>query len=341
VTINRLRLLESLSVASVGLTGREVLEQSHSFIFSKGNLLTFNDEVLFRAPSPLQIEGAVPAEELLAVLNRFPDDELDATVTGKEIVLKGRRRAAGIAFSTDILLPIGDVPSPTKFSPLGEDIGKMLIQAARTCGRDFSSILTTMVHITPNQIEGSDNHRLFRYTGDTGCPESVLIPASGIETVATLKLRKISVGKGWVFFKAKGNVEIAIRSSHETYHDGVDAVLKMDGGEKVSLPSNLKDILGRAEIMQASTYDAKVEILLEDGQIEVSSRKESGWFRERKKVPYSGPRMEFDVNPAFLIELLSQTRDVVVDSRKMKVAVGNIEFVVALRQRVERDSGTT
>jgi hypothetical protein len=67
--INREEFLRNLESVEPGLSPREILEQSSCFIFQKGWIKTFNDEVACKIKSPLKLEGAVQAAPLLAILS--------------------------------------------------------------------------------------------------------------------------------------------------------------------------------------------------------------------------------------------------------------------------------
>ena len=54
VKVNRETLLAALKFASLGVSLRgETLEQSNTFVFTEKELITFNDEVMTRSPTPL------------------------------------------------------------------------------------------------------------------------------------------------------------------------------------------------------------------------------------------------------------------------------------------------
>src|SRR5687768_12406403 len=56
--VDRENLLRALESVTAGLAHREIIEQSGSFVFKDGNVITFNDEIACTATSPLKIQGA-------------------------------------------------------------------------------------------------------------------------------------------------------------------------------------------------------------------------------------------------------------------------------------------
>lgn len=330
--VNREELVKILKVARIGTTPKELIEQSHSFVFSEGEILTFNDEIMVKGPCPLDFTTAVPADDFEGILARIPDEEIDISLHGNEVLIKGRRKRAGISCFQDILLPFNAVPAPSKWSKLKKDVEGVLQQAARTCGKDLTQILSTLVYVTPDRIEASDNFRLFRQEITTGFPKEVLLPASSIGTLGSLSLRKVSIGKGWAHFRTKADQIISIRCYHGKYHakKEMDSVLELKEGKKITLPKNLGKIISRTEIMSGSGYDSRIHMAIAGGILKVTSRKDSGWYREKKKIDYDGEDISFYINPDFLVEVLQKTRTVRIAEGKMKIAAKGMQFVVSL-----------
>ena len=69
--IKRAELLSTLTALRPGLASKEIIEQSTSFIFSDGRVVTYNDEVAVQHPVDLDIIGAVQGKELFALLNKL------------------------------------------------------------------------------------------------------------------------------------------------------------------------------------------------------------------------------------------------------------------------------
>jgi DNA polymerase III sliding clamp (beta) subunit (PCNA family) len=190
--------------------------------------------------------------------------------------------------------------------------------------------MATLVHITPTKIEACDNHRLFVAGLKTGFPQSVCIPAISAIAVSSLPITHVSIGEGWAHFKEEEGGTVAVRTSQERYHKSVEDLLKMDDPKQVKLPSNMAELVERAQVMNESDYDSKVMIKVADGQLTIMSRKDSGWYRERKKVKYTGTPLRFSVHPKFLADVLKRTDIVSISKDRLKLTVENVEFVVLL-----------
>ena len=79
--IDRKTMLATLESVRSGLSSfKELLEQSCSFVFKEGRVYTFNGEVSLNAELKMsegnEVNFAVPAEDLVKLLAKLPDEEI-------------------------------------------------------------------------------------------------------------------------------------------------------------------------------------------------------------------------------------------------------------------------
>ncbi len=334
--VSRSSLLDCLKKVLSGTSRKEILEQSDALIFQGEEVITFNGEVLFRHTSPVNLNAVVPARVLVRLLDKMPDDEIDVSQQGGELRIKGVHRSAGIACPVDVLLPYKEVPQPKTWSKIPEGVVRHLLHAASVCGVDPSQPLTTVVHITPKMVESCDNYRLYRATLATGFPQEVLIHYGGVQALEGMNPLEVSIESGWTHFKTKEGV-VSVICSHGTYHECIDQILNMEAKDEVLLPQTLPEMLDRAGTMAegvgpaVTKYDSNVDVTIRDGMLILASRKAVGWYRERKRIRYDGPPLQFSVNPAFLSDVLHKTHKVMIGGGRMRVEEGESIFVVCLQ----------
>lgn len=293
-------------------------------------MITFNGEILTRIPNPLpHVEGAVTAEDLHKVLNKFPDDEISVVLKADEIVVKGLRRSAGLKLQAKVSLPFANVPKPKKWRRVPEVLTGVMLQAARVCGRDETQPRTTEIHITEKVVEACDNFRMFRYKLDTRFTKECLIPATSIEAIGSLVFTHVCQDVGWIHFKTTSKHVVSVCCSKGKYPN-LTPLLKLNNPRKVVLPANLADILSRAEVMQESSLDSRVQITIANGRLTLKAQKDAGWFKEDKRVSYKGPALKFQVHPKFLMDVLEKTRSVKIADNRMALEAKDVKFLVCL-----------
>lgn len=330
--LDRVEFKEQLEQAQMAVTTTEILEQSNHFVFDDGQVISFSDEILFRSPSLLKnVTACVLASDLMKVVTKLPDETIDISVKDGSMLVKGKNRRVSLTCSEEIFLPYKDIPIPTKWKKVGAEFLPGLVAASRNCGKDATLYLTSCVHVTPDHIEATDNFRFYRKTIPTKVKRNTLIPASTIISISKEEVLAISdANKGWLHVKFGNGAVGSLKCSHEKYIDGVEAILDIDGLKRIKLPSNLSEIIDRAQIMNENNYDASISVKLAKNLITLFSRKESGWYRERKKVKYTGDELSFCVHPKFFEEVLSHTHTVETNGQRMKIEEGSAVFVVFL-----------
>lgn len=339
IEVNRMEVLSRIENAMVAVMAAPILEQSNAVVFENGELISFNGEILTRQPSPfgMGVTGAIPAADLVQVFKRFPDEVLQVETKEGELIIRGKKRSAGMRMMAEVLLPYKNVPEAGKFGTFSKKLIERIRQASGACGKDETNPRSTHVHVTENMVEATDGFRYFRANFPTGLEREFLIHSAIIGSISKHSLQEISISdEGWIHFKTTGDLKISCICNILDYYGRkiFDDIMKAEGKD-IELPENMDDILSRAEIMEPSITatgkaDSRVEISLSDNRLVIMSEKENGWFKEQKKVSYSGPAFTFCINPAFLRQMLSKTKKMRVSDHCATMEVEDIQFASAL-----------
>ncbi len=334
IEINRVEALKSLENAMVAVDVNRRLMQSDTFVFYKGNLITFNGEMRTIQTSPFgeEFEGSILAQDLLAVFKKFPDEKLKISEKEGELVVCGEERQAGVKTNQEILLPFKTVPKAKKYKTISPNLIEEMLQASLICRRDDQHWEFTCVHVDAHFVEGCDGCRYFRSEFDTGLETPILIQAAIVKKFAKFDISEIDISSdGWVHFSTGYGFEVSVIMNKSEYfkRSVLDNFLEMPDGKEVYMPQNLDEILSRAEIM-SETENASVDISVTQGEVSVFSQKKYGWFKEMEKVKYEGPAFSFSVNPTFLRNMLKKTNKLILNETRAKVKIGGVYFITAL-----------
>ena len=334
-----MEVLSRIENAMLAVMAAPILVQSDAIVFEGGELISFSGEILTRQPSPFgeKITGAILAGDLLEVFKRFPDDVLRVESKEGELIVRGKKRMAGLRMMEEILLPYKNVPDPGKFYSFSDKLIPHMLSASGACGKDETNPRSTHVHVTENMVEATDGFRYFRANFPTGLEREFLIHSAIIGSISKHSLQEISISdEGWIHFKTDGDLKISCICNISDYYGRkmFDAIMKAEGKD-IELPENMEEILSRAEIMNPSIAatgkaDSRVEISLGENRLTILTEKENGWFKEQKEVSYSGPAFTFCINPAFLRQMLSKTKKMRVSDHCATMEVEDIQFASAL-----------
>lgn len=340
IEVKREEALRRFDNAMCAVETKRCLIQSDSFVFFKGNLITFNGEIRTIQPSPFgdEIEGSILAQDLLAVFKKFSDENLLISAGDGELLVSGEKRKAGVKMDQDILMPFKTVQRAKEYKPLPPELMEYLVQASLVCSKDDSANWEmTHVHADAEFVDATDSYRYFRASLATGLDKPLLIQAKLVQVLSNFKLVEIdaTTTEGWAHFRTAENFEISLIMNKSGYFKRtmLDNLLVLPDAKHVQLPENLEEILARAEIM-CEKENQSVEVTLKEGEVSVFSKKAFGWFRETQKVDYIGPDFSFSINPAFLRGMLKKTKEMLVNDFLAKVSVDGTHFVSALIKKV-------
>lgn len=324
--IDRKQLLAVLEAASAGLSKRAIIEQSNCFVFQGGKVHTFNDEVAIRSDFSLDVEGAVQADPLLALLRKMSEDELELEIVEEGLQLKGDSRRATVKMEQDVHLPIEAVEDPGKWKQIPEGVLDALEAAASCCSMDDSHFVLTCVHVGPERIESSDDSQIFHCPMTTGIKTDALLRREAIRTVVSLKVTHWSETENWLHFKDKEGLVVSCRRYSERYPK-VDQHLEVDG-KAVGFPKDIGDALDKAQIFSSEDpVSNQVTVSLSEGRLRIEGKGPSGWYREQKKIKYNGVPLAFRIDPKLLSEISERSKKCVVGEDKIRVDTGGFTYV--------------
>ena len=336
--IDRKTMLATLESVRSGLSSfKELLEQSCSFVFKEGRVYTFNGEVSLNAELKMsegnEVNFAVPAEDLVKLLAKLPDEEIDIELKTGEFIIVGSKRKAGLKIEKEIFLPLDNVEAPGNWIAFPERLLPLMMMGAMSCGKDETQFLTVCVHFTPNAIEASDNYKIFRAELETGFKKEMLIRADSILDLKKHKPTHMSFSKNWAHFKNKEDVVCSIRIHRGKYFD--TSPFFKTKGTPIKMPGNLAEIVDRARVLgdnYVTSSNSEVSINLSESLLILSAHKATGWYEEKKRVKYTGRDISFSINPQLLLDLMAHTRDAIVsETNTLTIQTKEFSLIVALR----------
>ena len=126
--INREELLTLLQDMEPGLAKRKMLEQSDCYIFEKGSVKTFNDQIACqgKCKSMSHVTGAVPAGRLLAILSKMSDETVEVEQRDDGVHFKGKGKGLRMNVQASIELDTSGVEKPSKWHALPDSFADAL-----------------------------------------------------------------------------------------------------------------------------------------------------------------------------------------------------------------------
>lgn len=337
VRIKRAEFLQRLEAVQPGLSVKDVLEQSGSFVFKGGYVITFNGEIAARTKSglPKELEFSVVAKPLLSILNKVPDNFVEVEPSGKKFVMKGgkdgQRRRTTIRMSPQVLLPISKIEKPEVWKALPPNFAEAVAIVQECASKKKSKTAMECVHITERFIEACDNYQLTRYKIRTPVDAPILIKRDSIKHIVSLDMDKFSETKSWVHFRNRVGLTLSFLRYSQKFPD-LSQLLLPDGGEPAKLPKGLGEAVTRCEVFSSEDKDNnEVIVSLSDQELKVEGVGASGKEEEIfDNFAYEGRPMIFQISPTLLVEITKRHNECAVSPRKMLVNGGKWTYATSL-----------
>lgn len=334
MNINKQTLIKALETVKPGLASKEMIEQTTSFCFKDGKVITYNDEISISCPvEGLDLEGAISAEELYKLLSKIKKDEIDLEIEENEILIKSGRMKAYLTLQDEIKLPLEEISGKKKWKDLPKRFSEALKFAAPTCSKDMSYPSRTCVHITKQgTVEATDSYRFSINEINEMPVNDFLLPSSEALQLIKLKPTKVSEGKGWIHFKNENEAEISCRVYEDQFPD-VHQFVEVEGNE-IELPKKILDILERAEPFYKRDYflDEGIEVSISTNQIKISATGDHGRFEEDARIDYDKKEhLNFNITPYILRDIVEKTRKCIISDKMIKFAGENWIYIATLR----------
>lgn len=329
--ISRGDFLQVLESVTPGLSPKGIVEQSGSFVFQNGRVVTYNEDIACRAKSglPKDFTGAVKSKAMIDLLRALKDDVIGIDADDSHMVISGKGRRAKLRMDSQITIPMQNLEKPEVWTPVNEEFNDAINVVQGCAGKDVSKFATTCIHIHPKWMEACDNYHLARYKIETGVKEPIMVLRDALKHVAGLDMTHFSETPKWIHFRNPAGVILSTQRHVEQYPN-LKSYLDVDG-TPATLPKGLSSAVSLAKIFSQENADANLVVIqLTANKLVVTGIGSSGEYSEVKKLVYSGPDLEFTVPPEIISEISSKYSECIINPKRLMVKGGKWTYVTTL-----------
>lgn len=331
--LNREEMIDILSRVLPGLAKKIAAQQSTSFVFRQGRIITYNDEICVSVKADWGFEGAVQADPLYKLLNRLKGDTVLTEVKEGQLRITCGRSRSGIKMDAEIVLPLEEITMPTE-DTVTVEIPKGFAEAVQMClftaGRNRTKPIMTCINIDNDIIQSCDNHRITKITVPGMKIAAINIPADYMRALLAYNPTTLLVTEAWAHFLNEKGTAFSCRLVEGEYPDLMSVITEVEGPE-LRMPKGMEEILGRAGVFTEKevNIDGHVKIKTSGGKMTVKGEGPAGWFEETVRVRLKKD-CEFIINPEFLEKILSINAVAVVGDSALLFRAENFIHAIAL-----------
>jgi len=207
------KLADVLKTVKLGVDNKERLEQSNSFIFNNGYVYTYNDEITLMYPFDIGFEGALPAIEVLSLVNKTSDTEIEIVEnTDKTVTITGKRFNVKLQLE-DVFLPMiaEDINEVSEWFDIPQDFTEAVKTVSMAVSKNLSVPVLSCIHWKDNLIESCDNFRILQWKFSNANYKDFDVSVFGTTLAKLIKFEftKVGISKAWLIFKNSNNGLIA------------------------------------------------------------------------------------------------------------------------------------
>jgi len=337
IKLNREEFLQKLEEVSPGLSKTGIQDQSACFVFRKGKVCAYNEEVFCSAKTklPNDFTGAVPAKKLLELLRKMTVEHVVLDPKDKKFDIVGHNEKAELRMESNILLPMDSIEIPEKgaWRPIHPDFTDAISIVGECASTNQELFTSTCIHLTPKYMEAFDNAQMTRYRIKTGVSSSFLVRRQSLKHVPTHDYKDFAETAKWIHFRTgAGSVLSCLRYISEGNEFGKLSQFLDIRGTPTSLPKALSDTAEKAEIFSKDEGDDNTVLCsIKDNKIQVVGEGAAGKYTKVMKVRYKGPQVKFRISPKLLVEILKRhTECEISDKNVLRVNGGKFIYCVCL-----------
>lgn len=341
--VTKTELVKALSFVQKGVAIKELIQQSACFVFEKGRVYSYNDEISISHPIDFPYQGAVRAAEFFELINKMPEGEIEFTLMkdGNELRLKSGKSRAGMLFQSKILLPYNAAEYQGDVVKAPEGLIEAIKFVSVACVRDVTKPKLMCVNVTPNRAEASDAFRIITKeyaNSEKGEFPAFMVPAHNLTALFPYAndIAKVVIDSEWAHFITKEDAVFSCRTFSQDKFPEVDKYLIIKG-EEIMLPKVVAECVGRASVFSlAKSKDTlaipKITLHFEKGLLRISSRSSSGWFKEEMEIGYEGEEKTCLIHPEVFQQVTQLSQQCVLGLGSVLFKGNNWQYVVALQE---------
>jgi len=320
----------------------DVMQGTDSFIFSKGFIRAYNNQMAFSFPLETGLEVTVKAAETLRVTEKMSGNDIIFAQAEDCLEIsdgRTRLRMTLIAEDEDIRQTLDGMGlEEIEWTKLPEDFLDAVNLCSYSVSEDDAMAMIAGIQVADGIVISSDNLRISRYKLKDGFEGSFTIPRDAVSVV--LRLGNVEdwgrSPTGWVCFRTQDGV---IFSTNELYEDFPLERLNeiMDGFEDMTadneFPEGIEHSLDVVSVF-SEVHDElslpMVSIYKKGKKMVVESEREYGGVTDSFDFKGKFPDGRLFIAPDFLKTMLDVTRKFAVTNEGETVVFSTSEFIQAV-----------
>lgn len=330
---NKQEMLDVLQTIRPAVSKKAIVEQMDCFLFTGKHVYAYNDKISIGIPLKTDFIVGVPSDELYAVLQKCPGEEIEFELTEDgTLSISSKKFRAGIRVVEGSLMD--SLPDKLMDEVEWHKVPEGFVEALNLCSfsaaKDASVVFLNCVSIQKDKIVSSDNYRISKYELKQKMNHEFLLPLSSVIELCKIGgFTEYAIHEVWALFKNKEGVIFNSRMIQSQYPDTSE--LFAVKGQRFKFPESIVPAIDACGVFADPVMiDSRLTIKIGDQKISCRSENEKGWAEYDLEADSKVDDLQFEINPTFLAAILKHATTVVHGENRLLFRSGAFQHVVAL-----------
>lgn len=319
--MKRIELLNILEKVKPGIASNDLVESMTYFLFSKKDIITYNDKISIQHPLKTEFNLFVKAKDLYKIVSTLTTETISLTEKKGKLNIKSKSINANLSTIEDpeILARIKTVDKSlknAKWEKLPDNFNESISLCSFNASNQEADKSLTCVYINNKDCVASDNHKI-AHSILSETMETMLIKASEIKNLIAINPIEYSTSKAWLHFRNEDKCIFSIRRVDGEFPDFFP-FFDFEG-DKINLSSNMLEGMNLTSVL-IEQENPFVTIKIAKGFCNIFGKSDAGKIQHRSKIDYKGKKeISFIINPEFLKEMMSHSSSITVSKERAKL----------------------
>jgi DNA polymerase III sliding clamp (beta) subunit (PCNA family) len=334
-TIDKNALLQALQKVMPGIAAKQILEQSDHFVFDNNKIWSYNDQIFISQKYDSPIKGAIKAQEFYKMIEKITNQEISISQEENLLTIKaGNDEFSAVVNVADIKLKTDTIDIPAHNSDKWNALPSNFIEAIQFCMFSASKNMMTpefnCIYISEDNAISCDGFRGTRYNLNEKVPVEFLLKSDAAKYMGIYNPVKYAVSDNWIHFINNENTICSVRVSATSYPEKIWDFFDCSGVE-IKLPEGFDKAVSQSETFVVEDFDQDkcVHISIADNQITCTGQGVLGKIDVKKKIEYTREKIDIDVHPKLLQDILKKTNTVEIGER-LRFVSDNFDHCIVL-----------
>ncbi len=329
----RKEVLEILKTIKPGVASKDLVESMKYFFMSGTEIVAYNDRISIQHPFVTPFTAFIKADSFYNVmakstvetlaLEKFGDGSVHVTAKGLNVSLPSviddevvsRIRAIGASLNG------------AKWEKMPEKFAECVNLCSFAASKSESESTLSCVHIDEATCIASDNNRIA--VADMGKPmQKMFIKASEIKNLVAVVPTEYAMTKAWLHFRNEAGCIFSIKRIEGEYPNFLPH-FEFEGS-RVDLPADITEGTDLASIFTSETEQPSIAISIEKNKCFLVVKTEGGSLDFSTAIVYTGKKLQFTINPDFLLEMMKHSTSIVLTDGKAKLETESFSLLTSL-----------